>query len=79
MSLAIDVDKVEAVLLADGWHLVAEKSFDLDAYEFHHEKSFILKGGEVEGVPSTGAAWKEADGSRVYCPITAIQAVRIRS
>jgi hypothetical protein len=33
MSLYIDVDRVSSVLLADGWHAVAEDSFDLDAYE----------------------------------------------
>lgn len=34
MSLAIDVDDVTAVLLADGWHEVANRSFELDAYEY---------------------------------------------
>ena len=31
MSLAIDVDKVDMVLLLDGWHEVAGDSFDVDA------------------------------------------------
>jgi hypothetical protein len=34
MSLAIDIDAVTAVLLADGWHEVIDDSFYLDAYEF---------------------------------------------
>ena len=34
MSLAIDIDKVTNVLLADGWHEVVDDSFTLDAYEF---------------------------------------------
>ncbi|MGD9701985.1 MAG: hypothetical protein AB7Q42_04435 [Acidimicrobiia bacterium] len=34
MSLAIDVDTVSAVLLADGWHDVHDASFSLDSYEF---------------------------------------------
>ena len=39
MSLAIDTNRVTAVLLADGWHQVAklrdwESSFDIDSYEF---------------------------------------------
>ncbi len=34
MSLAIDVDKVTRILLADGWHDVTDSSFYLDAYEF---------------------------------------------
>lgn len=76
MSLAIDVDKVTAVLLADGWHRVSDKSFAVDAYEF-------LSEGDVErrvreGVPSTGATWTEAQhaGTRFFCPLTAILAVR---
>jgi hypothetical protein len=34
VSLAIDVDHVTEVLLADGWHIVAEQSFTLDSYEY---------------------------------------------
>jgi len=34
MSLAIDIDKVATVLLADGWHTVEDDSFDIDAYEY---------------------------------------------
>jgi hypothetical protein len=79
MSLYIDVDHVTHVLLADGWHIVHEASFDLDAYEYHHEKNLILKGGGVAGIPSTGATWGEADGTRICCPITAVLAVRTRA
>ncbi len=76
MSLKIDVNAVEAVLLADGWHSVAENSFDLDAYEFYHEKEQIYSGGK-DGTPTTGAQWAEPDGAQVSCPITAILAVKI--
>lgn len=34
MSLLIDVDKVEAVLLPDGWHEIKVGSLLFDAYEF---------------------------------------------
>ena len=34
MSLAIDVDLVTHVLIADGWHTVEERSFTMDSYEF---------------------------------------------
>ena len=38
MSLAIDIDKVSDVLLADGWHHVefakGKRSFVIDAYDF---------------------------------------------
>jgi hypothetical protein len=37
MSLAIDVDIIEKVLLSDGWHEVADASFQVDTYEYVHE------------------------------------------
>jgi hypothetical protein len=94
MSLTIDVGIVSQVLLADGWHDVSNASFDLDAYEFvqsdddggpvpsgfkRAEPTVLLAGGRVEGVPSTGATWRESDGSIMYCPITAVLAVRVRA
>lgn len=78
MSLSIDVDKVTDVLLADGWHRVRDKSFGLDSYEYLWGERVQLGGGQVEGVPSTGATWKEPDGAIVYCPITAVLAVKMR-
>jgi hypothetical protein len=90
MSLAIDVDRVAAVLLVDGWHEVAERderdgrsSFGMDAYEFlepHPDSSknplMHLKGGQEPLVPATGAHWTEPDGVTVFCPVTAILAVK---
>ena len=73
MSLCIDVDRVTAVLLADGWHAVYAKSFDIDAYEFDH-------GGTNLGPGGAGATWTERRGNRpvtcVSCPLTAVLAVR---
>ena len=34
MSRPIDIDRVEAVLLADGWHHVYPQTFDIGPYEF---------------------------------------------
>lgn len=76
MSLSISVDKVKQVLLADGWHKVIDGSFDLDAYEFLWNDEVLVGGGSVQGVPSTGAKWKEEDGSYIACPLTAILAVK---
>ena len=54
MSLAIDIDRVAAVLLNDGWHNVAwhtdgKSSFDLDSYEigtsWHKNRPRILNDG----------------------------------
>ena len=76
MSLAIDCDAVEAVLLADGWHGVSNHSFAIDAYEFVWQGEVVLDGGQAHGIPSTGAQWVEDTGDTVTCPLTAILAVR---
>jgi hypothetical protein len=76
MSLGIQVDKVLAVLLADGWHDVRDNSFKIDAYEFQEGKDVRFGGGTVSAVTGTGARWKEADNKHVYCPFTSILAVK---
>ncbi len=54
MSLALDVSRVEQVLLMDGWHRVANASFELDAYEFIHagRTALLDKGGLTRVYPS---------------------------
>lgn len=85
MGLAIDVDEVTAVLLTDGWHMVADKSFTLDAYEFLYYGSEERKRNHdyiaLTSHPSSpsGFGFKEASGDTtgwIYGPITAILAVR---
>ncbi len=77
MSLAIQVDDVQEVLLSDGkWYIVEGKTFGLDAYEFKDGDKIVLAGGSVRGVPDTGATWK-GENERIFCcPMTAIQAVK---
>ncbi len=81
MSLNVDVGQVTAVLLADGeWHQVEDRSFYVDAYKYVRVASgmermlaFLRK----KIVPTNGATWTENGGEYiVFCPITAIQAVR---
>jgi len=71
MSLAIDTDRVTAVLLADGWHDVVDKSFNLDAYEFMWDGRLVGSGSSA-----TGYDFEEGNGSRLAGPLTAIIAVR---
>lgn len=60
-----------------------EGSFDLDAYEIHdgeedrNSRFWILQGGVVEGVPTTGFTFldPDADGHRISGPLTALLAV----
>jgi len=82
MSLAIEIDNIAGVLLRDGWHEVVEKSFTIDAYEYVHQqegdRELLVGGGTVAGVSSTGAAWREAGGGWVACPVPSILAVKYR-
>jgi hypothetical protein len=79
MSLAIDVDTVTDVLLADGWHKVKGASFAMDAYEYLYQGELVLGGGQAAGVPSTGAEWTEPNGAHIACPVNAILAVKIKA
>lgn len=75
MSLRIDIDKVTAVLLADGWHTVDDASFDCDAYEFMSGDGELVHGGGQSGVCATGFGFNSED-ARIYGPLTAILAVK---
>jgi hypothetical protein len=58
MSLAIDVDNITHVLLADGWHEVHDASFGTDSYEFVGGQgtgdSPMLEGGQEKHIPAAG-------------------------
>lgn len=82
MSLAINTQKVTAVLLSDGnWYDVEPGSFDLDAYEFfagdfYENMDYSVTPPLWKDVPcSTGFLFKNS-GTLMMGPATAIQAVR---
>ena len=80
MSLAIDVDSVTHVLLADGWHVVSDESFGLDSYEFMWRKGMgdtpMLGGGQEDLIPATGFSFTEK-GAAICGPLTSVLAVRL--
>jgi hypothetical protein len=84
MSLAIDVDRIESVLLSDGWHSVHGNSFLIDAYEYlaypeglDKDPDMQFAGGEAkELIPAAGASWRDVQGHAYFCPMTSILAVR---
>jgi len=94
MSLAINIDKVNRVLLSDGWHDVLDKSFNLDAYEYlwypnedtTSMDAEIVHGSGQSGVCATGFEFistiKLEEGTiqkvRRSGPLTAIQAVETK-
>lgn len=78
----IDVDRVTAVLLADGWHEVENKSFVIGSYRFGEliGTDDQLNYEDVTTPDRNCASWSEEDewGCRdvVSCPLTSILAVR---
>jgi hypothetical protein len=94
MSLAINIDAVSAVLLADGWHQVADASFLVDSYEYidpayANDERGLVHGGGQSGVCASGFGFYEdldenagnayrGDLVRVAGPLTAILAVQER-
>lgn len=67
--MAIDIDKVTAVLLADGWHDVAwrddESTFEIDAYEYidgDHFRDLMQRGGDGSSAVRLGGGAEEGVG-----------------
>ena len=58
MSLAIEVDDITHVLLADGWHTVHDASFGIDSYEFMSREGMgdspMLGGGQEKHIAAAG-------------------------
>jgi len=82
VSLMIDLDRVEGVLL-DAWYEVAEESFTIDSYEYvwtptpRRITDFVVAhGGGDDGVCAAGFAFKIASEQWIAGPLTAIRAVR---
>jgi hypothetical protein len=84
MSLAIDPSRVNAVLLADGWHNVdpirdrlsdTTSSFILDAYEYVDGDRLIFNGEGAPTLSAMGFSFRQGD-VRFFGPITSILAVK---
>lgn len=92
MSLAINIDKVRRVLLADGWHDCdlddtegPESSFWIDSYEFvtgtvasrATRSDTLLGGGEEDLIPARGFGFVSS-GAVIVGPLNSILAVEVR-
>ena len=85
MSLAIDVTRVTHVLLADGWHEVADGSFTVAPYEFArpagtgaNDRDFVVlyNSGNM-GTDPMGFEFTEARTSALISgPLMSVIAVR---
>lgn len=71
-TLYVDTQKVDSVLLADGWHPVAEGSLVVGTVQFLEGSEHRLPGRE-------GFEFKQADGVVVSGPLTSILAVARRT
>lgn len=80
MSLAIDIDEVSEVLLADGWHTVLDDSFYVDAYEMIGDQGDTFRDVRIDYSGGNGFAFKEPQKgggtTYTYGPISSIIAVR---
>jgi hypothetical protein len=79
MGLAIDIDKVYDVLLADGWHRVADNSFEIS------KGPDIRFGGDnsvgfmfTEHVSAASAIHNGGEKTTIKGPVSSILAVRER-
>jgi hypothetical protein len=85
MSLAIDIGRVTHVLLADGWHEVADQSFTVAPYEFGRaaaatsgDRGFVvLNRTDTSGIDPMGFEFIEARTNASLCgPLGSVIAVR---
>lgn len=75
MSLALDVDNIRSVLLADGWHTVSGKSFDLDSYEYICNGQLRHGGGQCE-ICAVGFVFQNERNELMAGPLTSVLAVK---
>ena len=72
MSLEIPTETVAEVLLAGGWHKVKPQTFSVNI----HESSSSFTDGQDEHVATIGVSWTAPDGSKFYCSLTAVHALK---
>jgi hypothetical protein len=85
VSITIAVDHVTHVLLADGWHEVADTSFTVEPYEYATGSTNVSadtsvptdRGGPNGSLPAAGFQFTEARTAAWMCgPLVSVLAVR---
>jgi hypothetical protein len=94
MSLAIEVDDITHVLLADGWHTVQDASFGIDSYEFMWGEGMgdspVLGGGQEKHIAAAGSQAHRESTSRkrfsftegdhvLHGPLTSVLTVKVKA
>jgi hypothetical protein len=84
VSLAINLDTVRRVLLADGWHDIKIGSLSFDSFEAHHDDVAMehglthwpLRAGRAGDVSAMGFRFtRRDDGTEVTGPLTSLLAL----
>jgi hypothetical protein len=70
MAFTIDLAAVRSVLLSDGWHRVAQKSFTVGSYQY---------GNAANGDGAAGFQFKDDAGYVLTGPLSAILATQAAS
>ncbi len=73
--IPIDIDKVQRVLLTDGWHQVKDGSFLVGPYGFVRGQTVIVNAIAIKGSASHWVRWTEPEGQLLACPLTAVLAL----
>jgi hypothetical protein len=71
------MNDVVAVLIGNTWINIDKASLDIDSFEFLSE-GHTVHGGGNSGVCASGFSFR-IDGDEICGPLTAIQAVRLKS
>jgi hypothetical protein len=84
--ISLYVDMITQVLLADGWHEVADGSFEVGAFEFYdprnrRRQSLLRSIRDLDKEPEVsevGFSFQQKDESFIAGPISSVLAVRRR-
>jgi hypothetical protein len=85
--ISLYVDMITHVLLADGWHEVADGSFEVGAFQFYdprnqRRQSLIQSLRDLDKEPEVsevGFSFQQEDESFIAGPISSVLAVRRRA
>ena len=76
MSLEINENLVNAVLLPDGWHEIKCGSFFIDAYEYRTSDGDLVTFSPQSGVSYQGFCFIDNENAQHCGPLTAVHAIR---
>jgi len=82
MEIFLRVDRVEKVLLEDGWHWVEPDTFGAGEYgftQFDGKELKVIAWPSPEAHDRVWVTWSEGDGSQIAAPLSSVRGVRLRT